>query len=87
MAMRLGSQHSLKEDPSDRGRFGLGLKDSILFTSQTSHRYHKTFFRRKTFLRRGIWIISPELMSRVWQLLRAPHPTTGDRAHSLDERR
>jgi hypothetical protein len=85
-AMRLGSTSPLeKRDPSDLGRFGLGLKTASF--SQARRLTVTTVARRgKIALRR--WdldhLAKPEV--KGWQLLKSSHPDTGTRADELGVR-
>jgi len=84
-AMRLGSRSPLAlRDSTDLGRFGLGLK-----TASFSQARRLTVITRPhaggTFVRR--WdldhLAKPDVHG--WQLLRAAHPSTGDRSAILDK--
>lgn len=84
-AMRLGSRSPLESrDSTDLGRFGLGLK-----TASFSQARRLTVITRPraggTFVRR--WdldhLAKPDVHG--WQLLRAAHPSTGDRSDILDK--
>lgn len=85
-AMRLGSTNPLEErDPSDLGRFGLGLK-----TASFSQARRLTVASRPRGGSRALrrWdldhLARPEV--KGWQLLKSAHPDTGSRAEEVKAR-
>ena len=86
-AMRLGSTNPLEtRDPSDLGRFGLGLKTASFSQARrltvVSHQKKGSPASRRWDLD---YLAKPEVNG--WQLLKSIHPETGSKGHALKQRK